>query len=55
MKKEAILFGLCLFILGCNSKSKKPVFKEQVNIAELFDGYFKEYLTYNPNVATSLG
>lgn len=55
MKKEAFLLCLCVFLLGCSSKNKKPVAQEQVNISELFEGYFNEYLTFNPNTATYLG
>jgi len=55
MKTQAIFLGICFLILGCNFKSKKPAIKEQVNIAELFDGYFNEYLNFYPNEATTLG
>lgn len=55
MRKDVFLIGFCLLILGCNSDSKKPVDKDQTNVNDLFEGYFNEYLTFNPNSATYLG
>ncbi|MEJ2112378.1 MAG: DUF885 family protein [Flavobacteriaceae bacterium] len=55
MRKDVFLLGICLLILGCNSDTKKSTDKEPVDVSALFETYFNEYLTFNPNSATYLG
>ena len=55
MGRQVFLLGFCLLLLGCNSNQKKTVEKEQIKYDYLFEEYFNDYLTFNPNSATYLG